>query len=52
MSLEIMPYRRTCLTVKHHEGSNVLHDDMSCEVLVKCNHTFFPSAHQNFWGFH
>ena len=25
----------------YHEFRNVLHDDMSCEVLVKCNHTFF-----------
>ena len=36
-----MSYRRTCLTVKHHEVRNVLHDDMSCVVLVQCNH-FFP----------
>ena len=34
-----MSYRRTCLTVKH-EVRNVLHDDMSCNVLGKCSNTF------------
>ena len=38
-----MSYRRTCLTVKHCEDRNVLRD-MSCEVLVNCNHTIFPDA--------
>ena len=24
-----------------HDIGNILHDDMSCEVLVNCNHTFY-----------
>ena len=33
---EDMSYSKT-----YHDIVNVLHDDMSCEVLVNCNHTFF-----------
>ena len=53
---EIIYYGRTCLmrgyvlqegmlTVKHHEDRNILHVDMSSEILVKCNHIFFAFAH-------
>ena len=32
---EDMSYSKT-----YHDIGNVLYDDMSCEVLVNCNHTF------------
>ena len=54
---EDMSYERSCLTEDmsyskmYHEGRNVLHDDMSCEVLIKCNHIFFrnPLITTNIW---
>ena len=42
---EGITYERSCLTGKHLEGGNVIHDDMSYEVLVRYNHTFFFQVH-------